>query len=298
MKDEIATGSRLDRLFIDANLTLIDVGARSTPRRELRALARWSHLVAIEPDAEEAARLEEALRQWGWRAVTVIQAAAGSSRSATLHRTRNPGFASLIPPDLGVAGRYVTATHFDELDTIQVTTTPLDELAGAHDVQKATIVKIDTQGTELDILLSAPRLLERTTAVTVEAMFEPMYQDQPLFGDVDSELRSLGFRVADIELTRLRGNHYRSDVWSRRQAAWVHAHYVREPATIQSDLAADLLAAVLAYGFIDLALETVDCHLPEMSSELDKLAARRTRKLTKDLRPAGVERLLASFERA
>ena len=298
MRIHVPPDTDLDHLFAEADLTVVDVGARERPRGDLRALARWAHMVAVEADAEEASHLESALAAGGWRAVTVIAAAAGAAREATLYRTQNPGFASLLPPNARVAGRYVAGPHFAVEGTEPLATTPLDELAVRHGIRKATIVKLDTQGTELDILQSAPRLLSRTAAVTIEAMFEPMYLGQPLFGDADADLRARGFRVADLELVRLRGKDYRPDVWSRRQAAWAHAHYIRDPTEIDSGLAADLLAAVLAFGFIDLAIEIVALHLPDVTGELEELAAKRTRSVTKQRPEAEVDRLLSSFERA
>jgi FkbM family methyltransferase len=295
MKLDVETGSALDALLHGASLTVVDVGARRRPPGEIRALLRWASLVGIEPDAEEAARVQEALRDDGWRGVTIAPVAVGRRRRATLHVTAKPGYSSLLRPDAAVAGRYVKAANFEVVAEQPVDVVPLDEVVPGE--APVTIVKVDTQGTELDILQSAPALLGRTAAVLVETEFEPFYAGQPLFGDVDRHLRSHGFRLGDIELLRLRGRNFPSEVWSRRQAAWAHAVYLREVAD-QRVPAAHLLAAALACGFVDVGLELAATRLPEVAVDVGLLATTQTRRVVKSGRvPEDFAGAFASHER-
>jgi methyltransferase FkbM-like protein len=55
------------------------------------------------------------------------------------------------------------------------------------------LLKIDVQGSELDVFKSGRRLLARAVAVQTEVSFVPLYRGQPAFGAVDTFLRSLGF---------------------------------------------------------------------------------------------------------
>lgn len=63
------------------------------------------------------------------------------------------------------------------------------------------VIKIDTQGTELDILRGSGRLLDNTLAVELEVEFVPQYIDQPLFSDVDAFMRQQGFTLRGIRRT-------------------------------------------------------------------------------------------------
>ncbi len=54
-------------------------------------------------------------------------------------------------------------------------------------------IKIDTQGSELEILVNGEKMLETAVAVHTEVEFVPLYKNQPLFGDIDIFLRSKGF---------------------------------------------------------------------------------------------------------
>lgn len=55
-------------------------------------------------------------------------------------------------------------------------------------------LKIDTQGSELDILKGAGDLLHTTKVVECEVEFVPLYKGQPLFEDVKQYLESYGFK--------------------------------------------------------------------------------------------------------
>ena len=67
-------------------------------------------------------------------------------------------------------------------------------LEGRVEVINPDFVKLDTQGTELYILKGMQHTLTRSIfSVEVEVEFIEMYQDQPLFNEVDSFMRERRF---------------------------------------------------------------------------------------------------------
>jgi hypothetical protein len=64
--------------------------------------------------------------------------------------------------------------------------------------QEIDILKLDLQGYELEALRGATTLLPRVKTITVEVEFVPLYNGQPLFGDVDVCLRQAGFRLLNL----------------------------------------------------------------------------------------------------
>ena len=54
------------------------------------------------------------------------------------------------------------------------------------------MLNIDVQGAEVMVFRGAREKLKRAVAVHAEVCFVHLYKDQPLFGEVDLELRSLG----------------------------------------------------------------------------------------------------------
>lgn len=60
------------------------------------------------------------------------------------------------------------------------------------------ILKLDTQGSELDILKGCKKLLNNTVAIEVEIEFDQIYENQPLFDDVFKFLTKSGFELVDF----------------------------------------------------------------------------------------------------
>lgn len=83
----------------------------------------------------------------------------------------------------------------DAITTSTVHTTTLDRFM--HDERldgESYLVKIDTQGNELEILRHGVETLERTTALIVEHMFLSPYRSTYGFNDLVSFLATLGFQ--------------------------------------------------------------------------------------------------------
>jgi FkbM family methyltransferase len=255
----------LRALIADAGLTVVDIGGRGSAFYPMLTVAPFTHYVVSEPDAAEAARLREELpREAPWREITVIDAAIGSRRGrARLYVTSEPGMSSLLQPDAEVVGRVYLAGKFDVVNEVDVPVVPLDDASVEHGFADASFVKIDTQGTELDILQSAPRLVaESLLGVHTEACFQPFYRGQAVFADVDAFLRRQGFVLFTLNRTSLRRRGFRPSLYSKRMVAWAHCLYLREPEHVM--MAADLdrrrllgrfLALALAFQHLDLAFE-------------------------------------------
>src|SRR5262249_46286712 len=113
---------------------------------------------------------------------------------------------------------------------VDLQTVRLDDLPEARE---ADFLKLDVQGAELDILLGAPATLSHVLAVHTEVEFVPLYRNQPLFPDVDQELRRRGFYfhrfhgLAGRPLKPLVKDNNPS--LSMGQVLWADAVYVRDP---------------------------------------------------------------------
>lgn len=69
-----------------------------------------------------------------------------------------------------------------EITPVKVTT--LDAYATAHNIQDAKLLKIDTQGSELDVLIGAANLLASIEYVYTEVQFVALYEGAPLWTDL------------------------------------------------------------------------------------------------------------------
>ena len=97
--------------------------------------------------------------------------------------------------------------------TVAVNLTTLDEWRAANGGERVDVVKIDTQGSELQVLEGAADALATVRAVEVEVEFNPLYEGVCLFGDIDRFLRSHGFvlwRLRDLAHYAAAGRGHRS----------------------------------------------------------------------------------------
>lgn len=82
-------------------------------------------------------------------------------------------------------------------ETVRVKTETLDNL-NLFDSEPIDFIKIDVQGSELDILKGGPNTLSRTSFVNCEVALIEYNQGAPLIGDVVDYMRDSGFCIIDI----------------------------------------------------------------------------------------------------
>jgi hypothetical protein len=83
------------------------------------------------------------------------------------------------------------------MDVAQIVDVPMVRIDGVLN-QEVDILKLDLQGYELEALRGATNLLPRIKTITTEVEFVPLYDGQPLFGDIDCFLRQSGFRLLNL----------------------------------------------------------------------------------------------------
>ena len=174
--------------------SVIDVGAHHgqfallASRRFPRA-ALW----CFEPLGEAQAKLRLAVA--GRHGVTVIGSAAGRSAGEhELHVSHATDSSSLLP----ILESYTTAfPGTEEERTTTVAVVPLDEVF-PEPPPRPCLLKIDSQGSELDVLHGAERLLESVDEIFVECSFVEFYAGQALIGEVIAHLRERRFRLAGV----------------------------------------------------------------------------------------------------
>lgn len=127
-----------------------------------------------------------------------IALGAGAGRAA-LNLTALPNMSSTLTPNAALMGTFrKKVTHSRVLSTLDMPVDSLDALL-ARERRTVDALKVDTQGSELDILQGARTALESTVLqAEVEVSFLERYEGQPLVGDVVAFMRGFGFDLLDI----------------------------------------------------------------------------------------------------
>jgi FkbM family methyltransferase len=168
---------------------IIDVGARGGIDPRWKPYYGMLEVLAFEPDPREFALLNARRHPYS---IWFLPAALGArdGQQATLFIWRQPGSSSLLQPNMELCGMYPYGNAMEVVGEYPVTLKRMDTVC--RDFQP-DVLKVDTQGTELDVLRGAGQLLEYALAVDVEVGFVQQYLGQPLFSDVDLFMRQKGF---------------------------------------------------------------------------------------------------------
>ncbi|MFA6263016.1 MAG: FkbM family methyltransferase [Candidatus Babeliales bacterium] len=89
---------------------------------------------------------------------------------------------------------------------LSVPTITIDAWAEKNSIGHVDFIWLDTQGSELSILKSAPRILKTVKAMLLEVEFVELYKDQPLFTDVKTWLEANGFKFVAMRAWKLYGD--------------------------------------------------------------------------------------------
>ena len=193
-----------DRLGVDC---VVDVGAhRGEYARFLRDLGYRGAIHSFEP---VPASFEHLAARFAADAGWTGHAAALGDRDGELviQVMREATFSSSHRPTEYARERFGDATSVEERLTVPVRRLDgvLDDLlsadgeaAGAGPDEPTIFLKLDTQGSELDVLAGAGDRLDRVAALQAELPLKPVYEGVPALWEVLPHLRELGFEVSGL----------------------------------------------------------------------------------------------------
>jgi FkbM family methyltransferase len=169
---------------------VVDVGANpidGDPPYKAMLQNRLCRIFGFEPQQEAL----DALLSRKSDLETYLPYVVGSGAKGLLRVCRSPGMTSLFEPDPAMLAHFANFTEWGRiLEEVVVPTRRLDEIA---EIAALDFLKIDVQGSELMVFRHGRERLGRAVAVQAEVSFLPLYKGQPVFGEIDLELRSLGF---------------------------------------------------------------------------------------------------------
>jgi len=227
---------------LERDLVMVDVGCRWGFADRFIQYLDVFQLYGFDPDRDECDRLE---KLYGSNRISLVPLAlADHEGESTLNVTKEPACSSMFEPIIKLVESSSALDCARKVAEAKIQHTTLDHWAVRSGIEYVDHIKIDTQGAELLVLKGAEKILESVRCLEVEVEFNPIYEGQVLFSDVDAFLRKKGFVLwkltnmahygRDAENSIELGEdctHYddRSEVrhkWGG-QLYWADAHYVR-----------------------------------------------------------------------
>ena len=237
----------LETIFVDSPLVCVDVGAAGGPKEPWgnSSFIKW---VGVEPQEGDTP--------------LVLGAAEGRS---SLYVTHNPDSSSLLEPNESFLSQLGVSDRYKVKEKLSVNVLPLDVWIKNINIPLVDFLKIDTQGTELPVLLGAQESLKNVLGVDVEVNFSERYKGQSYFSDVDVFLREKGFILFDLQRRYFKRNSGLFLGLPKGQLTHGTALYLRSVESfystissikdkkVQSFAVLRFASVALIYGYVDYA---------------------------------------------
>ena len=195
-KRDLKLKKQLEIILCESGISLVDIGAAGGLQDRWKPFSRFIDLVAVEPDPRAKESIER-LKSTTLRSLHRVNSPlASTSRVIDFYLCKHPRQSSVLKPNLEHFAKYNDGHKWNVERVEQMYAITLDS-ALASKIQP-DFLKLDTQGSELDILQGATATLHSCLGIEVEVEFREMYQSQPLFGDLSKFLLDNEFDFVDF----------------------------------------------------------------------------------------------------
>jgi FkbM family methyltransferase len=197
-EDSFQRHCRLSEFLTKDHINIFDVGANVG-----QSISRYREkfpnciVTSFEPNPETFTLLE---KNWGGVTGVTLSPIALSNYigQASFYATRVSEASSLLQPTERMIE--LSSEHKYDHVKIDVATTTLDQYCEINNIGQIDILKIDVQGSELDVLKGAEKLLQtgKITSIYSEITLAETYKNQARFVDIISFLTSNNYEIWDI----------------------------------------------------------------------------------------------------
>lgn len=229
-------------------ISLVDIGAQGGLEPRWRGLEQYLNYCGFEPDLRSSTLLSgKGIKFLNYKIIPF--ALWSASLRLIINLCRQPSASSVYKPNKEFLNKFPNASRFDIQGEELVEAKALDEIFDGD----VNFLKIDTQGSELEIIKGSVNHLKTCMGLEVEVQFHKIYKEEPLFHDVSSYLETQNFEFIDF-IHLKRWGRGKND--NRGQLVFADALFLRSPEFIlQQNLVHSCkkyIAICLIYNRFDL----------------------------------------------
>ncbi len=239
--------------FLNANPIIVaDVGARGGHLGEINNLKPYLSYYGFDADKEECKRIESVPHE-DFHSYKVLPYYVGKNEGLIdFHLFRDLGSSSKLKPNQYFRNNY-SASH-EITSTVSVESRTMDSILTENNLELPDFIKLDTQGTELDILRNSPKSLGNCLLIESEIEVIEMYEGQPLIGEFLTFMDNNGFDV--LYINRVFQNHSSYPGIARGRITFTDILFGKKESHLgnyNSNQIAKYLTLLCNYGHIDIA---------------------------------------------
>ena len=181
----------LEDLKLNNKIKVVDVGAAAIAEEPIYKNlvdSKIADLIAIDGDIRQKQKI---LNSYNGN-VSVINEFISDGKDHNLYLcTKESGMTSLLKPDNNALSFFNGFDKFGEvIKTEKIKTKTLDNL---ENIGSIDFLKIDAQGSELNIISNGTKSLKNCLGLQLEVSYFCLYENQPSFGEIDVYLRGQGY---------------------------------------------------------------------------------------------------------
>jgi len=179
-------------------LRFVDIGASGGLHDLWRIAEKHLQVIGFEPDEREFLNLASSERSHNIKYYNT--ALYNKASSVDFFLTKKQMVSSILKPNRSFLDDFPESSRFDIEKITKLKTDCINNLFKKNHIEDVDFIKIDTQGSELSILKGADNILKNEIfGLEIEVEFSPLYENQPLFSDVDKFLRKYDFQLFDLK---------------------------------------------------------------------------------------------------
>ena len=261
-KEVVMKKTVFSMLDLRERIDIVDIGANpidgEPPYKKLLD-ANLANVIGFEPNKDALMRLNEMKSP----NETYIGKAVYNGSKQELKLCRAQGMTSLLEPNASLLGYLHGFSEWGLVENRQqIQTVKLDDV---KEIKNIDYLKIDIQGAELEVFKNATNLLSNCTVIHTEVEFLPMYENQPLFSEVEMYLRELGFlfhRFSPLVSRVVKPMYINDNPYAElSQVTWADAIFVKDFTQFDKLSIAQLKKIALMlhdiYGSFDIVLRAL-----------------------------------------